>query len=227
MSAGLERGNIFVFIFIALILIALLTVAVRGTSGGKNNVTQEDLKIQAAQTLRTAAELESAVRQVLDNGASESEIRFAHTDAAADYGTIATTPEFQVFSKSGGRAEYRLAPSTILASGSGAWEFYGTTAIPRVGSDRPELIAVLPNVTAGFCATINKQLGLTNVPDDDVTGATPDCVQGSSTDRFGPSADFSSVPNTLDATTFDQLPMTQACVTCGANYHFYSVLMSR
>jgi hypothetical protein len=221
-----ERGNVFVFIFIALVLVGLLTVAVRGTGGGKSNITAEDLKIQVAQTLRTAAEFENAVRYVLENGASETDLRFAHVNAPSVYGNISTTPEFQIFSRSGGRAEYRTAPSTVLASGTGQWEFYGTTDIPRVGSDRAELIAVLPNVTQAFCTAMNKELGLTDIPNDSTTGTSPDCVQGGSSFRFGP-VTFNSVPNVLDSGTFNKLPMTQACVSCGANYHFYAVLMSR
>ena len=38
--------------------------------------------------------------------------------------------------------------------------FFGTSAIPQVGSDKADLIAVLPNVTLEFCNTINLQLGL-------------------------------------------------------------------
>ena len=222
-----ESGNIFVIIFIAIILIALLTVAVRGTSSGRNSISQEELKVQVAEVIRYGAELENGVHQVLQNGASETEIRFAHADAPAEYGVITTTPTFQVFSQSGGNATYRTAPANILESGTGQWEFYGTTNIPQVGSDKAELIAVLPHVTADFCAQINKDLGLTGQPNDNTTGTTPDCVQGAAINRFGAGAGFMSPANNLDSTTFSHLPATSACVTCGTDYHYYQVLLTR
>ncbi len=221
------RGNVFVMIFMAIVLLGLLTAAIRGFSGGRDTITQEQLKINAAQVLRDAAELALGVDQVIRNGASETALRFAHPDAAADYGSIATTPAYQVFSESGGQARYHTAPADIIASGSGAWEFYGTTAIPQIGSDAPELIAVLPYVTASFCTAVNKQLGLTGQPDDSVTGTTPDCVEGGASKRFGPGAGFNATPNVLDSSSFSKLPMMHACVTCGTDYHFYSVLLTR
>lgn len=223
-----EKGNIFIIIFIAIVLIAALTVAVRGTSSGRDSISKEDLKIQASATIRYGAELENAVRQVLENGASENDIRFAHPDAAVDYGVITTTPSYQIFSQNGGRAAYRLAAPSVMASGTeGTWEFYGTTNIPQVGSARAELIAVLPDITAAFCGQINKELGLTGQPDDDTTGTVPDCVQGTALYRFGAAAGFSSPANNLDSATFSTLPATSACVTCGVDYHYYHVLLAR
>jgi hypothetical protein len=221
-----ERGNVFIVIFLALVLVGILTVAIRGGGGGKTSIDQEEMKIQVSSVLRYGTELENAVAFVLQNGASETEIGFAHADAAAEYGTIATTPEFQVFSQNGGRAEYRLMPTKFLASGTGAWEFYGTTNMPQVGSDRADLMAILPNVTGDFCAAINKELGLVGQPDDDTTGSTPDCVEGGASYRFG-TAFFNAAPNGLDGTSFSKLPATQGCVTCGAAYHYVHVLMSR
>jgi hypothetical protein len=132
-----------------------------------------------------------------------------------------------VFSVNGGRAEYRPAPLKYLTTETGQWEFYGTTAIPQVGSARAELIAVLPNLTADFCTAINRELGLSTAPNDNTTGTTPDCVQGAASHRFGPTTNFIDPPNQLDATTYGKLPMTRACVTCGSNRHYYHVLMAR
>lgn len=222
-----ERGNIFVMIFIGIVLIGFLTVAIRGYSGGQGDISREDLKIQTSQLFAYGTELENAVSTVLQNNISEVDIRFSHPSAPAAYGTIATTPTAQIFSQNGGRTEYRTIPTKFLASGTGAWEFYGTTAIPQVGSNRAELIAVLPNITAAFCAAINKELGLTGQPNDNASATIPDCVQGANIDRFGPSANFMDPPNGLDPTSFSKLPMTQGCVTCGTDYHYFHVLMAR
>jgi hypothetical protein len=220
-------GNIFVMIFVAILLIGLLTVALRGF-GGKESITDEDLLIEASNAARYGAELASAVDFVLKSGASENDLRFAPPSGGpAEYGAITTTPTAQIFSRSGGNAEYRRAPSRIMAGGSNIWEFYGTTAIPEVGSDRPELIAVLPDVTQKFCEKVNQSLGLTGQPDDSITGTNPDCLYGGATYRFGNSAQFSSAANVLDSSSYSKRPMTQGCVTCSGVYHYYYVLMSR
>ena len=87
--------------------------------------------------------------EIFQNDFSENDIRFSHPDAHTDYGLITDTPARQVFSREGGGASYRAAPSGI--NDGSAWEFYGGTHMPDVGSDRAELIAVLPNLTQEFC----------------------------------------------------------------------------
>lgn len=222
-----EHGNIFVMIFVAIVLIGLLTAVVRGTDG-KQDITDEDLTIEAANAARYGAELANAIDFVLKNGASENDIRFAPPSGGpAEYGAITTTPSYQIFSRNGGNAEYRLAPDRIMVGAGRIWEFYGTTAIPNVGSPRPELIAVLPDVTQKFCEKVNASLGLIGQPDDSVTGTTPDCLEGGTTYRFGAGAQFNATPNVLDSGSFSKTPTLQGCVTCGGTYHYYYVLMSR
>lgn len=224
-----ERGNVFLMVFLGIVLVAALTVAIRGFDSGRDDVTQEDLTIKAAEAARYGAELENAVRFVIENGASEAEMRFSPpSNPPAEYGAIATTPAFQIFSHQGGNAEYRFPPAGVTtASSSGIWEFFGTTAIPDVGSDEAELVAVIPHVTAGFCAAVNRAVGLIGQPDDSVTGTTPDCVAGGSSDRFGSGHTFNTSPNVMDKASFSHTPATQGCVTCGAAYHYYYVLLAR
>lgn len=222
-----QRGNMFIMIFLAIIMAGLLTIAIRGSSGGRQSVSQETLMIESAQAARYGADLQQAVQIILRNGASETDLRFAAPSAAAEYGTISTTPEFQIFSKSGGAALYRVSPASILAGGDGRWEFYGTSDLPGVGSNAADLIAVLPHVTAKFCAAVNKQIGYTGQPDDSVTGTTPDCIEGGATFRYGAGAGFNATPNVLDSASFSKIPANQGCVTCGGDYHYFYVLLAR
>lgn len=223
-----ERGSLLLYILIGIVLIGALTIALRNSGGGSENIDKEDLILKTGQIQRYGAELSSTVSDLLSNGISEADIRFAHPDAPNDYGTITTNPSQQIFSKTGGRANYRLPPNNI--NDGSLWEFYGTTNVPQVGSDKAELIAVLPNVTEEFCNAMNIQLGFTKStqPTDSSTGTTPDCIQATSSDRFVGSFNDGS-PNILDATTFSRLPAMQACVYCdsGATYNYYYVLMAR
>jgi len=99
-----------------------------------------------------------------------------------------------------------------------------------MGSDRAELIAVLPNVTETFCKAMNSQLGFKagTQPTDSSSGSSPDCVMGSASDRFTGSFNDLS-PNLMDSSTFSKLPAPQACVYCASNstYNYYYVLLSR
>ena len=222
-----ENGNILFYVLIGIVLVGLLTVALRNTSGYKENIDSEGMVLKSSEIQRYGDELARAVNILMDKKVSEADIRFAHPDASSDYGTITTNPGNQIFSTQGGQATYKLPPAGI--SDGSPWEFFATSKIPQVGSDRAELIAVLPHVTQSFCQTINSQLGFTSgtQPTDDAAGS-PACVMGSSSNRFTGSYSDTS-PNPLDGASFSKLPAYQACVYCASSstYNYYYVLLSR
>lgn len=223
-----EQGNILFYILLGIVLLGALTVAVRNSGDGLDNIDREDMILKSTQVQRYARDLSLAVSGLIRDGISETDIRFAHPDAATEYGTITTDPENQVFASEGGKVSYTTPPNGV--NDGSLWEFFGTSDIPQIGSDRAELIAVLPNVTEAFCYAMNSQLGFAQgtLPTDDATGTTPDCVMGASTDRFTGSF-LDSTPNTLDETTFSRLPALQACVYCASDstYNYYYVLLAR
>lgn len=225
-----ERGSILLYILLGIVLVGALTVAIRNSNnGGADNIDKEDMVLKANQVQKYGDELASAVNILLSNGLSEADIRFAHDDAPTEYGDIDTDPDHQVFDPKGGKATYKQPPAGV--NDGSPWEFFGDSRIPEVGSDRAELIAVLPNVTEDFCKVIDSQLGFNysvEMPTDDSNGSTPDCVMGSATDRF--TGSFSDIsPNLLKKTSFSRLPALQACVKCdsGGTYNYYYVLLSR
>ena len=223
-------GGILLYVLLGIVLLGTLTIAIRNTSsGGSESIDTEDMVLKGAQVQRYADELAAAVTTLINNGISEADIRFAHDDAAIDYGDIDVDPEHQVFGKQGAKATYKAPPPGV--NDGSAWEFFGTTRIPQIGSERAELIAVLPNVTEAFCRTIDRQLGFdltTSLPTDGSNGSTPDCVMGGSSDRFDGSFNDTS-PNLLDESTFSRLPVLQGCVHCasGDTYNYFYVLLSR
>ncbi|MCB1558168.1 MAG: hypothetical protein KDJ50_04525 [Alphaproteobacteria bacterium] len=219
-------GNIIFYVLIGIFLVGLLTAAIRNVGGGIDNIDKEDLLLKAGQVQRHAAEMARGVSILMDNKVSEADLRFAHPDAPSEYGVITTNPENQVFGLEGGRATYRTPPSGVN-DGSG-WEVFGFSQIPQVGSDKADLIAVLPNVSQQFCEIINAQLGFDagTQPQDDAAGS-PSCVAGGLTERFDGTFDDAS-PNPLDDTTFSKLPAYQACVEClPTSYNYYYVLLAR
>jgi len=229
-----ESGNVIFFILLAVVLIGLVTVAIR--SGGEGaNIDRETVSIRASQIREYASELERAITFIMQGGGvSETEIRFAHPDAPVAYGDITATPTRQVFSEFGGGAAYRLPPTDI--SGAANWEFYGHTHLPDVGvsppNDRSELVAVLPNVTRPFCNIINEMNGYTaGVTPEDTNGV---CLNAGAAFRFSSATGFSAGgvnDETDDDATWEIKPATQGCVTCNTaaddNLHFFHVLMAR
>jgi hypothetical protein len=220
-----ESGNIIFFILIAIVLIGLVTAALR--SGGLESATtdREDLTIKVSQARQDASEMEHAINLVIQNGISENDISFASPDTPSDYGTYNASPAAEVFNPKGGGAIYRTPPSGTN-DGSG-WEFYGTTALPDVGSDKPDLVAVLPHVTQDFCSQINKINGQTAQQPTDLNA----CVNAGSTLRFGSGTHFLTAGvNTMDEATFTAKPAGEACVQCdagGNTYNYYHLLMAR
>lgn len=237
-----ERGNMLFIILIAVVLVGLLTAAIQRTNRPEGaNIDKETLVIRVTEVQRTASELERAILFIMQNGKSESDLRFAHPDAPPDYGDLDgdADPSDQVFHRLGGAANYPAVPADV--NDGSPWEFYGGTHLPGVGSDKADLIAVLPNVTQQFCDRVNALNGQHGTPTDTggslASGANAgDCLNLGTAGRFDDGQQFYDTPNTVDESTFEQdssvsAPYTarQACVRCtadGAN-HFYSVLMAR
>lgn len=242
-----ERGNMLFIVFIAVALLGFLTAAIMSSSNPESaNIDNEELQIRITEVQRYVSELERGVLYIQQNGFSEDDIRFANPEND-DYDDLSadTDPTNQVFHRDGGGALYREPPAD-LNDGS-AWEFYGGTHLPGVGSERPELIAVLPNVTAQFCTRINEINNQNGTPTDTGSGnATASnaggCINMGATGRFTDGQQYYDPPsdteNTVDDTTFEQDPVVneaytalQACVVCadvtGAPRHFYHVLLAR
>jgi hypothetical protein len=238
-----ERGNILFIILLAVVLIGLLTAAIQATNNSEgSNIDKETLVIRASDVQRAAAEIERGVKYIMQNGKSETELSFAHPSASTDYGTIGTNPEAEVFNPDGGASTYPALPSDI--NDGSPWEFYAGTAVPGIGTSAPDLVAVLPNVTAQFCEKINALNNQSGQPADTGTSAAAgatgagDCINMGAIGRFGDGTgdQYYATPNTMDATTFEQdpsisaaRPAAQGCVQCaiGNGYHFYHVLLAR
>lgn len=221
-----EAGNIIFFILLAIVLIAVVTAAIRSGSDGSGDVDRESVTLDASKIKQYASELERGTVFILSGGASENDIRFAATNAATEYGTdITVTPQFQLFSPQGGGVEY-TAPPTGANDGS-PWEFYGNTALPLVGSDKPELIAVLPKITQALCARINQMDGFPTSPQPAMAGT---CINAGGAARFGNSIQYSdSGPVNANASTFpSSKPMLDGCVSCSdGSFNYYHVLHAR
>ncbi|MBL4588911.1 MAG: hypothetical protein JKY11_02380 [Alphaproteobacteria bacterium] len=221
-----QSGNIIFFVLLAVVLMAALSFTIMRGDGGSHSIDREKLIIYSTEVEQYGAELSQAIQIILESGKSESEVTFAHADAPAEYGDAGALPtDTQIFSISGGQAEYRLPKSDISTASN--WEFYSQSNMPQVGSENADLIAVLPNVTKDFCDVFNRRIGLditTTYPDDPAT-----CFKGFAADRYN--GTYNATPNTLDTSTFSLMPTLRACVICTDSgmpqNHVYIVLYER
>ena len=224
-------GNMLIYILGAIFLLGLLIVLIKGNFQEGTGIDPEKTAIQVGEVQRYTAELERAVSYIMRNGASETEIRFAHPtgDAAySAYGTIATTPTRQVFSATGGGAEWRNPPtgSQVVAT---PWVFNSNNAVNSVGVYLTrDLLVILPNVTKDFCLRINSVLGVENPggnpPNDQDYIIVNQSFAGSYTSGAWAAISYNSTS-----------PGMEGCVgitTAGGgatvgNYYYYRVLLAR
>lgn len=219
-----EAGNVIFFIMLGVLLLGLVTAAIRGSGMQGANIDRETLILDAGRVRQYTNELERGIAFILRDSISEVDLRFAHGDAPSDYGDITDQPYRQVFHRTGGGAEYRLPPGTV--NDGSKWEFYGNSHLPDVGTGRADLIAVLPNVKPEFCEHINGLIGYDTQPLD--TGGASGCLYAAASERFGDSKQYDTTPNTVDEGSFSVRPAMQGCVKCDdGSFHFYHVLHAR
>lgn len=232
MKTSSQSGNMLVYILGAVFLMGLLIILVKGSSNPGGGIDSETVVIHASDAQRYASEVENAIRFIMQNGHSESDIRFSHPNADSAYGAVLTPPlTRQVFDPAGGAAEFRDPPQGV--NDGTKWQFFGNTHITDMGTDeesgrRAELIMVLPNVTQPFCERINQ----VNDQALDVAAGIQDpgaggCIFATGSEYTGTFTNGAGA-NVLDDTLFTHNPASQACVRCSdGSLHFYHVLMAR
>ena len=210
-----QSGNVLFYILIAIFLLGSLTVALRSSGDMEGGIDKESASVKAQQIIRYGAEVAQAVQIILDNGASETDIRFSHPNAAPAQGDITVTPNFQVFSSQGGKALYR----NFVGVTSGSLQVAGGSArsLPQVGSDKDELYLAIWPINDNICQAINTQLGLSSVP-------TVDCGEGN---VF--SGSFTSSSTILNTSAFPSLPAPEFCSVCSNLGHtvYFKTLIAR
>lgn len=217
-----ESGNVFLFILLGVVLFGALAFTIsRGfRSDTTTAMSDRQSELVAVDVISFGQRLERAVAKMRRNGISENDISFENGTVTGYGHTPAADENSQVFNPSGGGMSLLSAPSG--ANDGSPWHFTGNSCIPGVGqgdtgcsgnsAPDEELLAILPNVRASICETIDKKLGI---------GAIPANSGGAySTSKFtGAFADGSeiNIGNNHNA----------ACYSDGGNYHFYIVLIAR
>lgn len=229
-SSNSQSGNILIYILGAIFLMGLLVLALKGSSSPGSGIDEENLLIRVSEVQNYGNELERAVRYVIANGYSESDIRFAHPDAAAGYGTITDDPQRQVFSREGGGAQYREPPNGIQVTATD-WIFTARNVVLGVGTSgaddsNVDLVALLMNVTEGFCNIINDK--------NDIVSPNKTPPQDHSNVHFSALFDgsYTRVNYIAESAGTAFVHKQEGCfeggnIPAAGTYHYYRVLLAR
>lgn len=216
-----ERGNVFIFILLGVVLFAALAMVISRSMRTETVTTMSgrEAVLAASEILDYAQQLERGVSRLRRKGVSENNISF---DSPFVAGYAAGEPEAnKIFSAEGGFVKWK-APVPGANDGSD-WIFTGGTCIPGIGSAEAgcdssgtadeALIAVLPNIDRNVCAEIDARLGI---------GSIPEAASGNLTD-----SKFIGVFDDHKELVLDGKQREAACFDKIGIYQFYYVLLAR
>ncbi len=149
-----QRGNALFLILIAVALFAALTYAItQSARSGGNDISREGSIVSAGQLTEMPAAVRQAVERLMITGASASSITFTGAATSSD-----------VFAPGTGTVNFPPPPGAC-SPGCTAWVYQNFTDtthglfVGGVGTDAPEILAVLPAMTLSVCTQMQKGLG--------------------------------------------------------------------
>ena len=219
-----ERGNVFIFILMGIVLFAALSyVTARGMrSDTTSSLSDRQIELAASDILNYAQQVERVVNRLRRNGCSINDISFfisGVTNAAYEHSPTAPTT-CNVFHGNGGGIGYR-APDASWLDGvggvlTGRDNFNFTTqGVETLGNAGEDIIMYIPNLNEQVCIAINDRANVGSA------GATP----ASDTFGFGYyNGTFGSTNQIGDSGTIFEGERIGCTTNTGGRFHFYYVL---
>lgn len=242
-----HEGNVLFIILLAVVLFAGLNFTVLKSQRSTSETgSVEQYSAHASKIIRFGADVKRATDLIISRGESESDLRYAHPDANAAYGTYGTTPETEIFHPSGGGAAYYkpnpkwLDDAYSAQTGYGEWVVTGDNSVAGVGTptqntcsstpaaDRDkcaELVLFLPYVKRELCIAINMLL---NDGDETTTPRKDD--SNMNFNRFA--GTFNYINRIRAGSGLQFRGIHTYCIQGDSSpaadtYHFYQVLLAR
>ncbi|MGQ0527354.1 MAG: hypothetical protein ACT4OY_04905 [Alphaproteobacteria bacterium] len=174
MDRGSERGNILFYILIAVAMLAALSYAVSQSGRGNLQQLSEDkIKLYAAEILEYANTITNAVSQLHLRGCKDTEISFENAIVAGYENAGAPSDKScNVFNAAGGGAHWKvmqqefLGDHAVLDSIKGDVEFTGMVDVVEVGTDDGDLLMQIDLVKKEICMKMNEMLSIENEADN-------------------------------------------------------------
>ena len=229
-----ERGNVLFYIFIAVALLAALSLAVSESMRG--NVTQlseQRARIAASEIIEYSNIMASAVAQLRLRGVDDDELCFDDPSwGANDYDHAGCLDDAnKIFSLDGAGLTWTNAPEGAMATTpapDNLWHIYGDNEIDDVGStcggvNCVDLILALDELHLETCVQINELLGVVNPGGD-----PPTDTNIGETRYIGAYSYDQTIGNEAGGANFQG--RASACfqrTAAPAEYTFYRVLIAR
>ena len=167
-----ESGNVFFYIFICAFLLGALSYAV--AQGGRSSATslsQDRIRLAAADVIGYADTIGKAVSQLRLRGTQIDELSFANSFLpSADYGVYDDNPTaatHEIFNPAGGAVVYQDPPEIATTTGTEQYQFLSNNAVQHIGTtcataSCADLLLVIANMNREICLQINNLVGVTN-----------------------------------------------------------------
>jgi hypothetical protein len=225
-SSYRQSGNALFLILIGVALFAALAYAVTQSSGGTaaNTVVTDEAVILAAQVVQQQADVRAAITKMLIQTPAAS---ITYCGPASPCNTDNDVFDSQ---DGGGGALNETPPPASCSPLCTAWTYEGFTDsthglfVGGVGSDAPEAMAILPNVTLLVCNQIQKSMGFASIvpPVQDTAAFNWTVI----TNTISVAGGHKGSASTLWAPTLTGQEF--ACVNnLGTGYFYYHVLISQ
>ncbi len=182
-----QRGNVLLYILVAVALIAALSLAISSSMRGNTAQIDEDrAEIIAGELIEYSGIMANAVAQLRLRGVLESQLCFDHTSwGAADYNHAGCTDNInRIYHPSGAGLTWTAAQSQAMdtsATPDNLWHIYSDNEVQGIGTTCgaaacSELILIVDELDQTVCEKINDFLGVPNpsstVPTDTEIGET-------------------------------------------------------
>jgi hypothetical protein len=162
-----ESGNVIFYVLIAVALLAALSYTVaQSTRGGVSSLSGEKASINAAEIIEYGNILTSAIAQTRLRGHLDTEVSMENTVVSGYENTNCADAECQIFNIAGGGVSYLTPKEEWLDSAHdgqnryGEIYFNGTTAAEEAGTDKDDLVMIVPYLKKELCVAINKKLAI-------------------------------------------------------------------
>jgi hypothetical protein len=172
-----ERGSVMIYLLIAIVLLALLTLIVSRSSRNVSTDTLSNGRLAAlvSEQITYMDAMQKANVQLRLRGCTQSQMSFYSPQYTGCCNNLSASNECKVFDPEGMNITYRTVPTEILDTAQVAQTHYGkymfdyhclsgigssSAAVCTTVTSGDDLMMFIPFVTEAFCKAYNKKVGI-------------------------------------------------------------------
>lgn len=226
-----QRGNIFFYILLAVVLIAALSLAIASSMRGNSGISNERINLVASEVIESGSRLAETVARLRLRGIASTAISFENSTVTGYANAACTTDPCKIFEATGGGLSWEESPPS--SGNNQPWGYTADMNITQVGTTESDLIAILPEMTLEACQSLNAHLDIA-AP----TAVPPVQATLNSINKF--TGTFAVTPVTLtptilsgrksgcfQATAASGTALSSSGGPLASKYYYYQVLIAR